>query len=299
MQPQLQPRGKAQWSSPNQKLPTLQTFTQILPCLHGKRFNNLIVGRVRQIKKIKTFFSTFSFSGHQVWSFSPFVLHQSNPPRAVHRLQLSIQSPQPTSWLPLLPNLVPSPQYPPPVSLHLHKPLPLFQPIRYLKRHPREDRLCPPALNLDTLSITATWYEYTHKHTHFVIWVWTSVVKIFMSQKQEVLIVLDDPSPSVHPSGEERSHTNVTSNTKPSDCLLDLEIQPESVSDQDSQSKPAVESLNLSDSQVLEQQAKGFCFLNYFAGHVSVYPAEFQLVWRSSLIWASLNSHFIITPSLI
>lgn len=72
-----------------------------------------------------------------------------------------------------------------------------------------------------------------------------------MSQKQEVLIVLDDPSPSEHLSGEGRSQTFVTPLINPSQCLLDLDTQPEPVPDQDSQSKLALEGLSLSDSQVL------------------------------------------------
>nr|XP_046236955.1 SH3 domain-containing protein 19-like [Scatophagus argus] len=67
--------------------------------------------------------------------------------------------------------------------------------------------------------------------------------------KQEVLIVLDDPSPSEHLSGDGRSQTAVTPLIHPSQCLLDLDIQPEPVPDQDSQSKPALEDLGLPDSQ--------------------------------------------------
>lgn len=69
--------------------------------------------------------------------------------------------------------------------------------------------------------------------------------------KQEVLIVLDDPSPppSEPLSGEGRSQTAVTTLIEPSQCLLDLDTQPEPVPDQDSQSKPALEGLDLSESQ--------------------------------------------------
>lgn len=67
--------------------------------------------------------------------------------------------------------------------------------------------------------------------------------------KQEVLIVLDDPSPSEPLSGEGRSHTAVTPLINPSQCLLDLDTQPEPAPDQHSQSKPALEGLGLSDSQ--------------------------------------------------
>ncbi|KAM9335759.1 uncharacterized protein ABDE67_020764 [Symphorus nematophorus] len=70
--------------------------------------------------------------------------------------------------------------------------------------------------------------------------------------KQEVLIVLDDPSPPV-PSEplpvEGRSQNAVTPLINPSLCLLDLDTQPEPLPDQDSQSKPALEGLSLSDSQ--------------------------------------------------
>lgn len=67
--------------------------------------------------------------------------------------------------------------------------------------------------------------------------------------KQEVLIVLDDPTPPEPPSGEGRSQTDVSPIISQSECLLDLDDQPELPSDQDSQSKPALEDLSLSDSQ--------------------------------------------------
>ncbi|XP_050931383.1 LOW QUALITY PROTEIN: SH3 domain-containing protein 19-like [Lates calcarifer] len=65
--------------------------------------------------------------------------------------------------------------------------------------------------------------------------------------KQEVLIVLDDPSPapSEHLSGEGKSQTTIAPLINPSQCLLDLDTQPEPVPDQDSQSKPALENLVL------------------------------------------------------
>lgn len=66
--------------------------------------------------------------------------------------------------------------------------------------------------------------------------------------KQEVLIVLDDPSPSEQLSGEGKSQPAVI---KPSQCLLDLDTQPEPAPDQDSQSKPSLEGLSLSDSQCI------------------------------------------------
>lgn len=77
-----------------------------------------------------------------------------------------------------------------------------------------------------------------------------------MSQKQEVLIVLDDPSPapSEHLSGEGKSQTTVTPLINESLCLLDLDTQPDPVPKQDSQSKPALE--GLSDSQVSHLLAK-------------------------------------------
>lgn len=67
--------------------------------------------------------------------------------------------------------------------------------------------------------------------------------------KQEVLIVLDDPPPSEPPSGEGQSQTTVTPLISQSQSLLDLDDQPEPTPDQESQSKPALEELSLSDSQ--------------------------------------------------
>ncbi|CAJ1085765.1 SH3 domain-containing protein 19-like isoform X1 [Xyrichtys novacula] len=64
--------------------------------------------------------------------------------------------------------------------------------------------------------------------------------------KQEVLIVLDDPTPAELPLGEGRSQTSIINQTQ---CLLDLDVQPDPPLDQDSQSKPALEDLSLSDSQ--------------------------------------------------
>ncbi|TKS93272.1 SH3 domain-containing protein 19 [Collichthys lucidus] len=69
------------------------------------------------------------------------------------------------------------------------------------------------------------------------------------SSYAEVLIVLDDPSPSEHLSGEGRSQPAVTPLISPSQCLLDLDTQPEPAPDQDSQSKPALDDLSLSVSQ--------------------------------------------------
>ncbi|KAM9836759.1 LOW QUALITY PROTEIN: uncharacterized protein ACBR49_019187 [Aulostomus maculatus] len=65
--------------------------------------------------------------------------------------------------------------------------------------------------------------------------------------KQEVLIVLDDPVPSEQPPGGGRSQTPVTALIKPSCCLLDLDAQPQH--DHDYQSKPALEGVDLSESQ--------------------------------------------------
>ncbi|XP_023256452.1 SH3 domain-containing protein 19-like, partial [Seriola lalandi dorsalis] len=65
-----------------------------------------------------------------------------------------------------------------------------------------------------------------------------------VSPKQEVLIVLDDPSPA--PSEHQ---TPVAPVISPSQCLLDLDTPPEPLPDQDRQSKPALEELGLSESQ--------------------------------------------------
>ncbi|XP_040887517.1 SH3 domain-containing protein 19-like isoform X2 [Toxotes jaculatrix] len=69
--------------------------------------------------------------------------------------------------------------------------------------------------------------------------------------KQEVLIVLDDPTPepSERLSDEGKSETTITPLINPSQCLLDLDTQLEPVLDQDSQSKPALEDLSLPESQ--------------------------------------------------
>lgn len=65
-----------------------------------------------------------------------------------------------------------------------------------------------------------------------------------------MLIVLDDPSPSPseHPPGENQNTTTPLINT--SQCLLDLDPKPESVPNQDNQSKPALEDHSLSGSEV-------------------------------------------------
>ncbi|XP_055369337.1 SH3 domain-containing protein 19-like isoform X2 [Betta splendens] len=69
--------------------------------------------------------------------------------------------------------------------------------------------------------------------------------------KQEVLIVLDDPTlePSEQTSDEGKSQSTVTPLISQSQCLLDLDIQPVPLPSPDSPSKPALEDLNLSDSQ--------------------------------------------------
>ncbi|CAG5929429.1 unnamed protein product [Menidia menidia] len=75
--------------------------------------------------------------------------------------------------------------------------------------------------------------------------------------KQEVLIVLDDPSParSEDQMVEVKSQSTITPIINTSQCLLDLDTQPEPVPDQDSQSKSALEDLTLSDSQsILPEQ---------------------------------------------
>lgn len=70
-----------------------------------------------------------------------------------------------------------------------------------------------------------------------------------MPQKQEVLIVLDDPSPSEDVSGDGRSQTTITPLINLPQCLLDLDIQQKPVADEVSQSKAALGGLNLLDSQ--------------------------------------------------
>lgn len=67
--------------------------------------------------------------------------------------------------------------------------------------------------------------------------------------KQEVLIVLDDasPSPSEHMSGDEWAQTTVTPLIDSSQCLLDMETHLEPILD--NQSKPALEGLGLTESQ--------------------------------------------------
>ncbi|XP_053271750.1 SH3 domain-containing protein 19 [Pleuronectes platessa] len=67
--------------------------------------------------------------------------------------------------------------------------------------------------------------------------------------KQEVLIVLDDPLPSERLPDEGVGQTSVVPLINPSQCLLDLDTQPEPVPDQDGQSKPSLEDVSLSESQ--------------------------------------------------
>lgn len=69
-----------------------------------------------------------------------------------------------------------------------------------------------------------------------------------MHQKQEVLIVLDDPSPPGELSGDGRGQTTDTPLIHQSQCLLEFDIQPKPVADEDGHSKAALEGLNLSDS---------------------------------------------------
>lgn len=57
--------------------------------------------------------------------------------------------------------------------------------------------------------------------------------------------------PSEQTSEEIKSQTSVTPLIDQSQCLLDLDIQPVALPSTDSQSKPALEDLSLSDSQVL------------------------------------------------
>uniref|UniRef100_A0A087YJU4 SH3 domain containing 19 n=1 Tax=Poecilia formosa TaxID=48698 RepID=A0A087YJU4_POEFO len=85
----------------------------------------------------------------------------------------------------------------------------------------------------------------SHKHSSFK----------FVFQKQEVLIVLDDPNPAPAESqqaGEGTDQSGVTADTSPSQCLLDLDTQPETVQHQDGESKTAIEDLNPSDFQFLD-----------------------------------------------
>lgn len=70
-------------------------------------------------------------------------------------------------------------------------------------------------------------------------------------QKQGVLILLDDQSPSKDVTGDGSSQTAVTPLINQSQCLPDLEIQPKPVTNKDDQTKAALEGLNLSDSQAV------------------------------------------------
>uniref|UniRef100_H3D101 SH3 domain-containing protein n=1 Tax=Tetraodon nigroviridis TaxID=99883 RepID=H3D101_TETNG len=72
---------------------------------------------------------------------------------------------------------------------------------------------------------------------------------LFVCQKQDVLIVLDNPSPLEDLTGDGSSGTTITPLIDQSQCLLDLDIQPKPVTDEDKQTKAALEGLNLSDSQ--------------------------------------------------
>lgn len=63
------------------------------------------------------------------------------------------------------------------------------------------------------------------------------------------MIVLDDPSPSEDLSGDGGGQTTVPPLINQSQFLLDLDIQPKPVPDEDNQTKAALEGLNLSDSQ--------------------------------------------------
>ncbi|XP_023202663.1 SH3 domain-containing protein 19-like [Xiphophorus maculatus] len=70
--------------------------------------------------------------------------------------------------------------------------------------------------------------------------------------KEEVLIVLDNPKPAPADSqqaGEGTDQSSVTADISPSQCLLDLDTQPETVQHQDGESKTAIEDLNQSDFQ--------------------------------------------------
>lgn len=74
-------------------------------------------------------------------------------------------------------------------------------------------------------------------------------------QKQEVLIVLDDPSPAPaeSPLNDGTGQTTITPVINQSQCLLDLDTQPEPVSDVVNHSKPSLEGIGLSESQVEEE----------------------------------------------
>lgn len=70
-----------------------------------------------------------------------------------------------------------------------------------------------------------------------------------MCQKQEVLIVLDNPTLQGDLTGDGGSQTTIAPLINQPRGLLDLDIQPEPVADKDNQTKAAPEGLNLSDSQ--------------------------------------------------
>lgn len=78
----------------------------------------------------------------------------------------------------------------------------------------------------------------------------TLLFDTLLKQKQEVLIVLDDSKPSEDPSGGGRSQTAVTPVPSLSQCLLDLDIEPNRVPEGDVQSKPAFMDHSLPDAQV-------------------------------------------------
>lgn len=63
------------------------------------------------------------------------------------------------------------------------------------------------------------------------------------------MIVLDDPSQSEDVSDDGSSQTTITPLINLPQCLLDLDIQQKPVVDEVSQSKTALEGLNLLDSQ--------------------------------------------------
>lgn len=84
-----------------------------------------------------------------------------------------------------------------------------------------------------------------------------------------MLIVLDDPSPSPseHPPGERQNQNTITPLINTSQCLLDMDPKPESVLDQDNQSKPALEDHSLSGLEVQLQIFFSWLFKSFLKKH--------------------------------
>lgn len=72
---------------------------------------------------------------------------------------------------------------------------------------------------------------------------------VFVRQKQEVLIVLDDQSHSEDLAGDRSGQSTITPLINQSQGLLDPDVQPKPVTEEDNQTKDVLEGLNLSDSQ--------------------------------------------------